>query len=177
MKLWDLRKMVDRQHAQPPVKKYVWDYRGMSYPGQPGVDKYVISHAASPCAHDCALPCACSKQRSWLCRHPHDLSVSTFQGHSVLRTLIRCRFTPSAWSGAWSLQHLLASRSIAQGLTSTDGGGGLQTSAMRVRRRRTVRCIYTTCPPRSWSVFIAPRKTRMPQLVHVRSSSSSSSLA
>lgn len=69
MKLWDLRKMVDRHSAQPPVKKYVWDYRGMSYPGHPDVD-----------------------------RHPCDLSVSTFLGHSVLRTLIRCKFSPPAWS-------------------------------------------------------------------------------
>jgi hypothetical protein len=39
MKLWDLRRMVDRHSAQPPVKKYVWDYRGMSYPGHPDVDR------------------------------------------------------------------------------------------------------------------------------------------
>ena len=27
-------------------------------------------------------------------RHPSDMSVSTFAGHSVLQTLIRCRFSP-----------------------------------------------------------------------------------
>jgi len=70
MKLWDLRKMVDCRFAQAPKKAYVWDYRGMSYPGIPGVD-----------------------------RHPCDLSLATFQGHSVLRTLIRCTFSPPVWSG------------------------------------------------------------------------------
>ncbi|KAL8278391.1 hypothetical protein RQP46_009283 [Phenoliferia psychrophenolica] len=29
-------------------------------------------------------------------KHPHDVSVMTYRGHSVLRTLIRCHFSPAA---------------------------------------------------------------------------------
>ncbi|XP_059311942.1 LEC14B homolog [Lycium ferocissimum] len=32
-------------------------------------------------------------------RHPHDLSLSTYKGHSVLRTLIRCYFSPAHSTG------------------------------------------------------------------------------
>lgn len=56
-------------------------------------------------------------------RHPNDQSVSTYRGHRVLRTLIRCYFSPSYryiswlkssfyyllvfanWSHDWFLQH------------------------------------------------------------------------
>lgn len=32
-------------------------------------------------------------------RHPHDSSVFTYRGHSVLQTLIRCRFAPECQTG------------------------------------------------------------------------------
>ena len=67
MKLWDLRKMMSTERASkldPIVQDNNFDYRHMVYP----VDKY------EP--------------------HPNDCSVVTFRGHSVLRTLIRCHFSP-----------------------------------------------------------------------------------
>ena len=47
-----------------------WDYRSDDYPGNSKVDK-----------------------------HPNDLSVQTFVSHKVLRTLIRCRFSPETTTG------------------------------------------------------------------------------
>lgn len=47
-----------------------WDYRSNEYPGEPKEEK-----------------------------HPNDLSVQTFIGHKVLRTLIRCRFSPEQTTG------------------------------------------------------------------------------
>lgn len=47
-----------------------WDYRSNEYPGDPKTE-----------------------------RHPNDLSVQTFIGHKVLRTLIRCRFSPEQTTG------------------------------------------------------------------------------
>ncbi|KAL2530409.1 transducin family protein/WD-40 repeat family protein [Forsythia ovata] len=65
IKLWDIRKMSSNVEYTP-VRGYPdWDYRWMSYPG----------HVRNM-------------------RHPHDLSVATYKGHTVLRTLIRCYFSP-----------------------------------------------------------------------------------
>uniref|UniRef100_A0A0A9DRE9 Uncharacterized protein n=1 Tax=Arundo donax TaxID=35708 RepID=A0A0A9DRE9_ARUDO len=46
-------------------KSYEWDYRWMTYPSEA---RYL--------------------------KHPYDQSLATFRGHSVLRTLIRCYFSP-----------------------------------------------------------------------------------
>lgn len=51
--------------SQEDFRNYEWDYRWMDYPPQ---EKGV--------------------------KHPRDLSVATYRGHSVLRTLIRCYFSP-----------------------------------------------------------------------------------
>jgi hypothetical protein len=59
-----------------------------------------VMDAPPPLAHP-KLPLT-RNHRSPPCRHPCDLSVSTFLGHSVLRTLIRCKFSPPAWSGTIS---------------------------------------------------------------------------
>ncbi|XP_022854472.1 LEC14B protein-like [Olea europaea var. sylvestris] len=65
IKLWDIRKMSSNVEYSP-VRRYAeWDYRWMSYPG---------------------------KVRDM--RHPDDISVATYKGHTVLRTLIRCHFSP-----------------------------------------------------------------------------------
>ncbi len=67
MKLWDLRKMMSTEKsARLDPSKYCtnFDYRFMTY------------------SEEEALP------------HPHDGSVVTFRGHSVLKTLIRCHFSP-----------------------------------------------------------------------------------
>ena len=69
MKLWDLRKMMSTDEAaQHNWRKFTtnFDYRFMPY----DADDY--------------RP------------HPHDCSLVTFRGHRVLRTLIRCHFSPPA---------------------------------------------------------------------------------
>jgi len=52
--------------SNPGYRSYEWDYRWMDYPPQ---------------AKDLTHPC--------------DQSVATYRGHSVLRTLIRCYFSPA----------------------------------------------------------------------------------
>nr|GLL41879.1 LEC14B homolog [Ipomoea trifida] len=70
IKLWDIRKMSSNVNYIPRPRKYDWDYRWMDYP----------EHARNK-------------------RHPHDLSLTTYKGHSVLRTLIRCYFSPAYSTG------------------------------------------------------------------------------
>lgn len=53
-------------YSKPVLRKYEWDYRWMDYP-----------HPAKNF------------------KHPSDQSVATYRGHSVLRTLIRCYFSPA----------------------------------------------------------------------------------
>ncbi|GAA5994270.1 WD40 repeat domain-containing protein [Rhodotorula paludigena] len=72
MKLWDLRMMMsdnDFDRLRLDRKSFSidgWDYRA-SYYAKP---RFV--------------------------KHPHDVSLMTYRGHSVLRTLIRCHFSPQA---------------------------------------------------------------------------------
>ncbi|KAF3436361.1 hypothetical protein FNV43_RR23453 [Rhamnella rubrinervis] len=70
IKLWDIRKMSSSASCYPRYREYEWDYRWMDYP---------------PEARDL--------------KHPCDLSVATYRGHSVLRTLIRCYFSPAYSTG------------------------------------------------------------------------------
>ncbi|CAH8306457.1 unnamed protein product [Eruca vesicaria subsp. sativa] len=71
IKLWDIRKMSSTVPARHEVhRNYEWDYRWMDYP---------------------------SESRDL--KHPYDQSVSTYKGHSVLRTLIRCYFSPAHSTG------------------------------------------------------------------------------
>ncbi len=68
MKLWDLRKMMPTENASklnPAKFSRGFDYRFMTY------------------FEDDYKP------------HPHDCSLVTYRGHSVLKTLIRCHFSPS----------------------------------------------------------------------------------
>ncbi|KAL9410419.1 hypothetical protein AB3S75_044224 [Citrus x aurantiifolia] len=64
-KLWDIRKMSSNTRDNSRLRDYDWDYRWMEYP----------SYARR-------------------LKHPHDQSLATYKGHSVLRTLIRCYFSP-----------------------------------------------------------------------------------
>ncbi|KAF7718758.1 Uncharacterized protein PECH_004256 [Penicillium ucsense] len=67
MKLWDLRKMMSASKAdeiEPDAWSTDFDYRFEEYPES---DREA---------------------------HPHDHSVVTFHGHKVLKTLIRCHFSP-----------------------------------------------------------------------------------
>ncbi|CAK9151000.1 unnamed protein product [Ilex paraguariensis] len=70
IKLWDIRKMSSKASCYAGFRNYEWDYRWMDYPPQ---------------ARDL--------------KHPCDQSVATYKGHSVLRTLIRCYFSPSDSTG------------------------------------------------------------------------------
>lgn len=73
MKLWDLRKMMSpHDFANVDLNKYTsnFDYR------------------FSPYDDDDYTP------------NPHDCSVVTFRGHSVLKTLIRCHFSPPTSSNS-----------------------------------------------------------------------------
>ncbi|MFQ6635922.1 hypothetical protein Gotur_013053 [Gossypium turneri] len=65
IKLWDIRKMSSDTSCNLGYRNFEWDYRWMDYPPQ---------------ARDL--------------KHPGDGSVATYKGHSVLRTLIRCYFSP-----------------------------------------------------------------------------------
>ncbi|KAK3193936.1 hypothetical protein Dsin_025246 [Dipteronia sinensis] len=70
IKLWDIRKMSSNASCDVERRPYEWDYRWMDYPPQ---------------ARDL--------------KHPCDQSVATYTGHSVLRTLIRCYFSPEYSTG------------------------------------------------------------------------------
>ncbi|KAI3641728.1 hypothetical protein MIR68_000218 [Amoeboaphelidium protococcarum] len=76
MKLWDMRKLISNTQFQSNVDadhrdmRLDWDYRYMDYP---------------------------YKQMKL---HPYDQSVMTFTGHRVLRTLIRCDFSPLETTGS-----------------------------------------------------------------------------
>uniref|UniRef100_A0A5B6YVN8 LEC14B homolog n=1 Tax=Davidia involucrata TaxID=16924 RepID=A0A5B6YVN8_DAVIN len=65
IKLWDIRKMSSKVICNPRLRDYHWDYRQMDYPAE-----------------------------ARNLRHPRDQSLATYKGHEVLRTLIRCYFSP-----------------------------------------------------------------------------------
>ncbi|KAL3531393.1 hypothetical protein ACH5RR_010715 [Cinchona calisaya] len=70
IKLWDIRNMSSNSPCNLGFRNYEWDYRWMDYPPQARELK-----------------------------HPGDQSVATYRGHSVLRTLIRCYFSPEYSTG------------------------------------------------------------------------------
>ncbi|XP_073303734.1 LEC14B homolog [Primulina huaijiensis] len=70
IKLWDIRKMSSNVNYTSRRHYADWDYRWMEYPEQ-------------------------AKNL----RHPDDLSLATYRGHSVLCTLIRCYFSPAYSTG------------------------------------------------------------------------------
>lgn len=70
IKLWDIRKMSSNNRGVATPRYVEWDYRWMEYP----------SHLRNR-------------------KHDNDLSVMTYRGHRVLRTLIRCYFSPSYSTG------------------------------------------------------------------------------
>lgn len=69
-KLWDIRKMSSKTPYTRSPRDSDFDYRWMDYP-----------------THARAL------------KHPHDQSLATYRGHNVLRTLIRCYFSPAYSTG------------------------------------------------------------------------------
>ncbi|KAF9531828.1 WD40-repeat-containing domain protein [Crepidotus variabilis] len=74
LRLWDLRKMRSSEEHEA-VEGYSYGVRGFDYRNY---------SAPKPRYHN----------------HPKDCSVMTYRGHSVLRTLIRCHFSPSETTGA-----------------------------------------------------------------------------
>ncbi|XP_027164166.1 LEC14B homolog [Coffea eugenioides] len=70
IKLWDIRKMSSNADYVQWRRDYDWDYRWMDYP-----------------------------ERAKNLRNPNDLSLTTYKGHTVLRTLIRCYFSPAHSTG------------------------------------------------------------------------------
>ncbi|KAJ6264189.1 Beta-TrCP [Drechslerella dactyloides] len=73
MKLWDIRKLTERStysDRELPNDSQNWDYRFETY------DRFPIR------------------------KHESDTSVVTFRGHRVLKTLIRCHFSPEVSSGS-----------------------------------------------------------------------------
>ena len=111
MKLWDLRKMMTTARfdkINPSIYSTGFDYRYMAYSD----DDFEA--------------------------HPHDCSVVTFRGHSVLKTLIRCHFSPPGssnsryvYSGStdgkvyvYNLDATLAGKiDVGQGVNSSKSGG------------------------------------------------------
>ncbi|EEF45451.1 LEC14B protein, putative [Ricinus communis] len=69
-KLWDIRKMSSNTSCIPMLRDPEWDYRWMEYP-----------------------------PNARILKHPDDQSLATYRGHSVLRTLIRCYFSPEYSTG------------------------------------------------------------------------------
>ncbi|KAI8823494.1 WD repeat protein [Fimicolochytrium jonesii] len=76
MKLWDLRRMKEPNQVKNDITMHPgyyseegFDYRLMPYPGDSSF------------------------------RHPQDCSIQTYTGHSVLKTLIRCHFSPAHSTG------------------------------------------------------------------------------
>ncbi|KAH6755509.1 transducin family protein / WD-40 repeat family protein [Perilla frutescens var. hirtella] len=70
IKLWDIRKMSSNVNYNPRRRYAEWDYRWMEYP-----------------------------EMARNVRLPDDLSIATYKGHTVLRTLIRCYFSPAFSTG------------------------------------------------------------------------------
>ncbi len=93
VKLWDVRRMKDRNSVRQVSKKYLWDYRGMDYPGNKS-DRYTC-----PVIIPFRYQTRYSLNFINCFRHPNDQSLLSFSGHEVLRTLVRCRFSPAATTG------------------------------------------------------------------------------
>lgn len=97
-KLWDLRRCAPG--AGPAARDYEFphpfDYRYQAYPGM-------------------AAPAAV---------HPHDASVMTFRGHSVLQTLIKAHFSPSSTGGRFIFSGSADGRVLIWDLLQAPGGGG-----------------------------------------------------
>lgn len=75
-KIWDMRRSLvseAEENAQPnipPVPRFRWDYRWMTYPGA-----------------------------GFAICHPRDRSIATFRGHDVRQTLIRAHWSPAFSTG------------------------------------------------------------------------------
>lgn len=114
IKVWDRRSMGDRRE----VGAFVGHIEGLTYIDSKGDGRYILSNGKDQSMKLWDLRMAMSTERfgtmgssrrthssgfdyrmesyddlDWDV-HPHDNSVVTFRGHKVLRTLIRCHFSP-----------------------------------------------------------------------------------
>eukprot|EP00249_Psilotum_nudum_P020800 c27852_g1_i2 orf=410-2113(-) len=131
IKLWDIRMMTSTipQSRSKGVKipAFSWDYRWMEYPG---AGKNV--------------------------RHPYDQSLMTYKGHAVLRTLVRCHFSPAFSTG----QKYIYTGSHDGCVYIYDLVTGRQTAVLNNYHRLTVRdCSWHPVDPvlvsSSWDGIIA----------------------
>ena len=112
IKVWDRRSLADGREAGV----FIGHTEGLTYVDSKGDGRYVLSNAKDQTAKLWDLRQMTSADKaaridhsryttefeyrtdnfdfgSWR-RHPYDCSLVTFRGHSVLRTLIRCHFSP-----------------------------------------------------------------------------------
>ncbi|KAK2058486.1 WD domain-containing protein [Colletotrichum caudatum] len=114
IKVWDRRSMGDRR----PAGAFVGHVEGLTYIDSKGDGRYILSNGKdqtmklwdlrmvmSTAEFDEVNPTSVSgnsgfdyrwgayRDEDWF-PHPNDNSVVTFRGHRVLRTLIRCHFSP-----------------------------------------------------------------------------------
>lgn len=101
-KLWDIRRMTSTVN---------WcSLSPFSLSGsRPWSTRFPLKHGMQTANYGIALPPCSSRPRTFdwdyrwmeyperakLVRHPSDQSLATYRGHSVLRTLIRCYFSPA----------------------------------------------------------------------------------
>ncbi|KAL4906842.1 hypothetical protein BDW74DRAFT_166960 [Aspergillus multicolor] len=112
VRVWDRRSMADRREAGV----FVGHTEGLTYVDSKGDGRYVLSNSKdqtmklwdlrkmmSTAKFDKLEPTSYGTgfdyrfdpfPSDFYYPHPHDCSVVTFRGHSVLRTLIRCHFSP-----------------------------------------------------------------------------------
>ncbi|KAG8370687.1 hypothetical protein BUALT_Bualt13G0009200 [Buddleja alternifolia] len=121
IKLWDIRKMSSNAACYQGYRNYEWDYRWMDYP----------PHARE-------------------LKHPYDQSVATYKGHSVLRTLIRCYFSPEYSTG----QKYIYTGSHDSCIYIYDLVSGAQVAKLRYHRSTVRDCswhpIYPMLVSSSW---------------------------
>ncbi|KAJ3117521.1 hypothetical protein HDU96_006450 [Phlyctochytrium bullatum] len=96
LKIWDRRSMKDDSRAAGVL---VGHTEGITYVASRGDGRYVVSNGKDQrlLIRNYGRPhfdYRYNRAPPPSPRHPHDVSVRCFQGHQVLRTLIRCHFSP-----------------------------------------------------------------------------------
>jgi WD repeat-containing protein 23 len=90
LRLWDLRKMCSSEEFD----KFADDNYGIR-----NFDYRCVTLRAPPLNHNFDKLYRHGRYKPRYAAHPRDCSVMTYRGHSVLRTLIRCHFSPAETTG------------------------------------------------------------------------------